>query len=131
MPKTNKERAAAYRDRQRQGIAIPTCQCNRPLKGRLAQLRKICTSCHKTTPDGRHQNWVITNKRRDRAVLLEMLDCWGDWKKGDQAIAPDGSKGIVQAITSWIDGTITATVQFEEETQDNFIISLPNPSINH
>lgn len=131
MPKSSKERIAAYRDRQRQGIEIPICKCTRPLKGSLAQLRKICSACYKTTPDGRHQNWVITNKRRNREVLVEALDFWGDWRKGDKAIAPDGSEGTIQAIASWVDGTVTANVQFEEDIQDNFIISLPNPLINH
>lgn len=130
MPKSSAERVAAYRDRLKQNIEIPTCKCTRPLKGELAQLRQICSACYKKTPDGRHKNWISQNQKRGRVILLETLESYGDWTKGDKAIAPNGSEGIVQEINSWVDGTVTAIVQFED-IQESFIISSSNSLLSH
>lgn len=128
MPKSSAERIAAYRDRLKQNIEIPTCKCTRPLKGRLAQLRVICSACYKKTPDGRHKNWISQNQRRGREILIDSLESYGDWEKGGRAIAPDGSIGTIQDICSWVDGTVTAIVQFED-VQESFVVSMSQPLI--
>lgn len=130
MVTPNKERIAAYRDRQRQGVEVPTCKCARPLKGNLSRIRQLCTACYKKSPEGRHQNWAIKSRSYGNEPLVEEIDRWEGWEKGMVAIAPDGSVGTVVAIASWSNGAVTATIQFED-VQDSFIISSSNTIISH
>lgn len=131
MATPNKERFAAYYQRKKQGIEIPKCKCDRPLKGNLSNKRQLCAACHETSLEGRHRRWLSMNSRRGRNVLLEYVPAWNEWKVGDEAIAPDGSVGIVQAIASYVNGDVAATVVFEDETQDIFLLSRENCLISH
>lgn len=129
MPKTSQERVTAHRQRKKEGIEIPQCKCLRPIKGEKSQKRRLCNFCYKSSPDGRHQSYAAKNILRQRSVLAEMLESWGDWSKGDRAIAPDGSIGTVQAIARYINGNIVANVQFDDGIQDNFMLNQINPLI--
>lgn len=130
MAKTVNERVAAHRQRQKAGVEVPRCKCDRLLKGELSQRRQICQRCFLNTPDGKHRAWLRVNLNRMRDVLSENLESWGDWKIGDKAIAPDGSTGTVQAIALYIDGSVDVIVQFERDSE-SFLISSENPLINH
>jgi hypothetical protein len=131
VAKTNNQRFAEYYERKKTGAEIPRCKCDRALKGEKSQKRRLCNYCYKSSPDGKHQSYVAKNILRQRIVLSEMLESWGDWNKGDRAIAPDGSAGIVQAIACYINGNIAANVQFDDGTQDNFLLNQINCLISH
>jgi hypothetical protein len=130
MAKSNQERIAAYRQRQKAGIEIPQCKCLRPLKGKLSQMRRICQLCFLNSEDGKHRAWKRMNFKRGRDVLQEYLQEWGEWKVGDIAIAPDGNIGIVEAIALYVNGSVEATVQFEL-LEESFLLSSINCLIKH
>lgn len=130
MLKSSKERVAAHRQRKKAGIEIPLCKCDRPLKGKLSQRRGLCQRCFLDSPDGKHRAWLRVNKNRDREVLQELLNEWQGWKVGNKAIAPDGSQGIVQAIALYVDGSVTAAVQFDDDLEP-FLISTLKPLISY
>lgn len=129
MSKTSLERVTAYRQRKKEGIAIPQCKCDRPLKGEKSQKRKLCTFCYKFTTDGRHQIWA--SKKENQAKPKEALQSWELCKVGEMVIAPDGSTGIIEAIALYANGNIVATVQFDGSIQDNFVINQENCLISH
>ncbi|MBE9038340.1 hypothetical protein [aff. Roholtiella sp. LEGE 12411] len=134
VAKSNQERAAAYRARQKQGIEIPLCKCDRPLKGKLSQRRRLCQLCFLNSEDGKHRAWKRVNAKRGRNVLQQYLPSWGNWKVGDKAIAPDGSEGVVGAIALYVNSSVEATVQFTEEVgellEESFLISSISCLIN-
>jgi hypothetical protein len=130
MARTNQERVTAHRQRQKEGVEVPQCDCGRLLKGELSQRRRICQRCFLYSPDGKHRAWVRVNDSRGREVIQEHLPEWGDWKVGDKAIAPDGSIGEVQAIALYINGGVQAIVQFEHDSE-SFLISSLNPLITN
>lgn len=137
MPKTSLERVTAHRQRKKAGIEIPQCKCDayggrgclRPLKGEKSQKRRLCNFCYRFTTDGRHQVWAC--KKENQAKPKEALQSWELCKVGEQAIAPDGSVGIVEAIALYANGNIVATVQFDGSIQDNFVINQENCLISH
>ena len=131
MAKSNRERAAEYRLRQKTGESIPLCRCDRQLKGSLSRKRGLCKTCYDSSPDRRHLRWVNINVIRGREIHSEILEEWKGYKVGGQAIARDGSRGIIQFIMSWINGDIAATVKFEDGDRDTFLISSENPIIKY
>jgi hypothetical protein len=130
MSKTNAERVANYRQRIKDGVEIPRCKCDRPLKGKLSQRRRMCRTCFTSSPDGKHRAWLRVNERRHRSVLQEYLKAWGSWKIGDKTTSPDGSAGVVDAIALYVNGSVTAEVQFEGDSE-SFLISSINPLISY
>lgn len=129
MPKSNNQRFKEYYYRIKQGITIPTCNCGRPLKGNLSKKRLICKACYDLSDDKRHKNWLNKNKVRDRQVLVETLQEWGNYKVDSEVKTPDGSVGVIQAIASYIDGSVDARVVFNDGDEDVFLISSNTPSI--
>lgn len=129
MQKSSKERVSAHRQRKRAGEEVPRCkcdacggQCQRLLKGQLSQRRRLCQRCFLDSPDGKHRAWLRVSQARGREVLQELLSEWKGWKVGSKAIAPDGSEGIVRAIALYVDGSVTADIQFEQDSE-SFLIS--------
>ena len=133
MAKSNKERAAEYRLRQKTGESIPLCRCDRQLKGSLSRKRGLCKTCYDSSPDRRHLRWVNinSNANRGRKIELDTLKEWKGYKVGGQAIARDGSRGVIKFIMSWINGDIAATVEFEDGDRDTFLISSEKPLITY
>jgi hypothetical protein len=131
VAKTSKERIAEYRLRQKTGNSIPLCRCDRQLKGSLSRKRGLCKTCYDSSPDRRHLRWANINVIRGREIHSEILEEWKGYKVGGQAIACDGSKGVIQFIMSWINGDIAATVKFEDGDRDTFLISSENPLIKY
>jgi hypothetical protein len=126
VAKSNKERAAEYRLRRKTGESIPLCGCGRPLKGNLSKKRQLCTACYGSSPIYRHLKWVNTNLRRGRELYSESVERYKRYRVGGRAIAPNGSKGIIQSITSWGNGDIVVAVEFEDGDKDVFLLFSKN-----
>ena len=71
------------------------------------------------------------NVIRGREIQSESMEEWKWYKVGGQAIARDGSRGIIQSITWWINGDIAAVVEFNDGDKDTFLISSENPLIKY
>jgi hypothetical protein len=122
VAKPSKERVAEYRLRQKTGESIPECRCGRPLKGSLSKKRQLCKVCYDSSPVRRHLRWVNISVKRGRELYSENVQEYKGYKVGGQAIAPNGSRGIIQSITCWGNGDVAAAVEFDDGDKDTFLL---------
>lgn len=115
--KTTAERQKEWRDRQRQGIKAPQCDCGRVLRGKKSKHRGVCSFCFAETETARVVTWEGVNNLREVEILKkEMKTGW----IGEKITSPNGAGEVVKVES--IGGETMLTIKFEDGVRDRLLL---------